>query len=123
MKKHISWSLIGVFLVASLFVVFTSQAEEAKITVLNPRGQPPPIKGISMAPRLDTLASKTVYIIDVRFPGTEILFDEMQKWFAANMPELKTIVRQKKGDYFENDPELWAEIKGKGHAVIMGVGH
>jgi two-component SAPR family response regulator len=76
-----------------------------------------------MAPRLDTLASKTVYIIDVRFPGTEILFDEMQKWFAANMPELKTIVRQKKGDYFENDPELWAEIKEKAHAVIMGVGH
>jgi hypothetical protein len=122
-KKQISWSFIGAFLVSSLFVAFTSQAEEAKIAVLNPRGQPPPIKGIPLAPRLDTLAGKTVYIIDVRFPGTEILFDEMQKWFAANMPELKTVIRQKKGDYFENDPELWAEIKEKGHAVIMGVGH
>lgn len=123
MKKRISWSLIGVFFVVSLLVIYTSQAEEAKIAVLNPRGQPPPIKGIPLAPRLDTLAGKTVYIIDLRFPGTEILFDEIQKWFAANMPNVKTVIRQKKGDYFEDDPALWAEIKGKGHAAIMGIGH
>ena len=93
------------------------------IEVLNPRGQPPPIKGIPVAPRLDTLAGKTVYIIDIRFPGTEVLFDEIQKWFAAKMPEVKTVVRQKKGDYFADDPELWAEIKKNGHAAIIGVGH
>lgn len=64
-----------------------------------------------------------MYIIDLRFPGTEILFDEIQKWFAANMPNVKTVIRQKKGDYFEDDPALWAEIKEKGHATIMGIGH
>jgi hypothetical protein len=119
--------LVAIILIGLLTMPTAALNKEAsvekKVTVLNPRGQPPPIKGIPMAPRLDTLAGKTVYIIDVRFPGTEILFDEIQKWFATNMPGVKTVVRQKRGNYFEDDPALWAEIKKNGHAVIMGVGH
>ena len=45
-----------------------AQKEDAKlITVLNPLGQPPPVELIPMAPRLDTLEGKTVYLVDQGF--------------------------------------------------------
>lgn len=94
-----------------------------KITVLNPRGQPPPIRGYAMAPRLETLAGKTLYMVDIGYPGTEILFDALENWFGENMPQVEIVIRSKYGDYFTDDPELWEEIKEKGDAVIMGVGH
>ena len=30
---------------------------------------------------------------------------------------------RKAGPYLDDDPELWKEIKAKGHAAIMAVGH
>jgi hypothetical protein len=123
MKRGINWSLIGVFLVASLLVVSALQAEEAKITVLNPRGQAPSIPLVPMALRLDTLDGKTVYLVDVRFEGGKSFLLEMKDWFAKNMPKVKTVFREKAGPYMDNDPKLWAEIKGKGDAMIMAIGH
>jgi hypothetical protein len=123
MKKGINWSFIGVFLIAGLLVVNLSQAEEAKITVLNPRGQPPSIPLVPMALRLDTLDGKTVYFIDVGFPGTNTFIHEMMAWFAKNRPNVKTEFRAKAGSMHDDDPKLWAEIKEKGNAVVMGVGH
>ncbi len=93
------------------------------ITVLNPRGQPAPIHLEPMAPRLDTLDGKTVYLIDTRFSGGYSLLQEMINWFAKNMPTVKTVFREKSGDYFMDDPELWAEIKEKGDAAVMAIGH
>jgi hypothetical protein len=123
MKKGINYSLMGMFLLASLFFVNTLQAEEAKITVLNPLGQPPSIALVPMAPRLDTLDGKTVYFIDVGFPGTNTFIHEMMAWFAKNRPNVKTEFRAKAGSMHDDDPKLWAEIKEKGNAVVMGVGH
>jgi hypothetical protein len=93
-----------------------------KISVLSPRGVAPPIHLIPMAPRLDTIERKTIYIVDVNFPRTHDFFEEMQKLLTAKYPETKWILRKKIGTYFNNDPELWAEIKEKGHGVIIGIG-
>ena len=123
MKKEINYSLIGMFLLASLFFISTLQAEEAKITVLNPRGQAPSIPLVPMAPRLDTLDGKTVYLVDVRFEGGKSFLLEMKDWFAKNMPKVKTVFREKAGPYMDDDPKLWAEIKEKGDAMIMAIGH
>jgi hypothetical protein len=123
MKKRIHWSLIGAFVVVSLLVVCASQAEEAKITVLNPLGSAPLIRRIPMAPRLDTLGGKTVYIVNVMFPLTDQFLVEMQKAFAERYPQVNWVLRDKKGTYFDNDPKLWAEIKEKGNAMIMAIGH
>ena len=123
MKKGIYGALIGVFLAASLLVVCASQAEEAKMTVLNPRGQLPALALVPMAPRLDTLDGKTVYIVDVRFPGCRPFFEEMQKLFAERYPKVKTVLREKAGPYLDDDRKLWAEIKEKGDAMIMAMGH
>jgi hypothetical protein len=93
-----------------------------KITVLSPRGNPPTIQMAPMAPRLDSLEGKTIYIVDVNFPRTHQFFEEMQRLLANRYPSTTWILRTKIGTYFHNDPQLWAEIKEKGDGAIMGIG-
>jgi hypothetical protein len=100
-----------------------SQAQDSKITVLNPLGQPPAITRVPMAPRVANLEGKTVYIVDVNFVDTHQLFTEMQKLLSEKYPKTNWVVRTKAGTYFEDDQKLWSEIKSKGSAMIMGVGH
>lgn len=76
-----------------------------------------------MAPRLDSLEGKTVYLVDCRFDDGDILLRQMEAWFAEHMPSVKTVFRQKSGVYTEDDPALFQEIKESADAVIVGVGH
>jgi len=96
---------------------------EGKITTINPKGTPPPIQLIPMAPRLDTLDGKTVYLVDTGFHGSDVLLQQIQAWFSRNMPGVTTVFKRKAGPYAEDDPALWKEIKSKGNAAIMAVGH
>jgi hypothetical protein len=98
-------------------------AGEGKVTAVNPKGTPPPIQLIPMAPRLDTLHGKTVYLVDTGFHGSDVLLEQIQAWFSRNMPDVTTVFRRKAGPYAEDDPALWKEIKSKGNAAIMAVGH
>jgi len=92
-------------------------------SVLNPQGQPTGVfEALSMAPRLDTLRDKMVYVVDVGFAGGYEFLEELTAWFSRNMPDTKTVLRRKRGNMFLDDPGLWAEIKQKGHAVVFGVG-
>ena len=114
-------------LLAAMLAIFVFSgllaAQEPKITVLNPLGQPPPIDRIPMAPRIDNLEGKTIYIVDIAFTDTHQLFTEMQKLFSEKYPKTKWEVRTKAGSYGDDDKKLWAEIKENGHGMIMGVGH
>jgi hypothetical protein len=76
-----------------------------------------------MAPRLASLDGKSVYLVDDGFPGADSLLHLIQRWFAQNMAGVTTVYRKKAGSYMEDDPALWKEIKDKGHAVIMAIGH
>ncbi len=100
---------------------FPSSSES--FTVVNPKGTPPPIQLIPMAPRLDTLDGKTVYLVDTGFHGSDVLLHQIETWFGRNMPSVTVVFRRKAGPYMEDDPNLWKEIKAKGNAVIMAVGH
>jgi len=93
------------------------------ITVLSPMGKPPAIQMLAMAPRLDTLKGKTIYVVDDGFVGGDVLLNEIVAWFGRNMPEVKAVYRRKAGGFTADDPVLWAEIKEKGDAMIMGMGH
>ncbi len=100
--------------------------------VLNPLGQPAENErpssdgagapGEGRAPRLDTIEGKTIYLVDVGFGGGYEFLEEMRRWFSDNKPAVTTVLRRKKGNMFLDDPGLWAEIKARGHAVILGVG-
>ena len=94
-----------------------------KLRVLNPMGFPPKISEKSLAPRLDTLEGKTVYLVDCRFDDGDILIAQMADWFAEHRPEVKVEVRRKSGVYTERDEALYQEIRTKGDAAIVAVGH
>ena len=94
-----------------------------KLTVLNPRGNPPPIPLVSMAARTPELTGRTVYFVDVRFMNGDLLLKEMQRAFAERYPKVETLFRQKTGGYAEDDPQLWAEIKKNRGLMVMAIGH
>jgi hypothetical protein len=98
-------------------------AGEIKLTALNPRGMPPPITLVPMAPRLATLDGKTVYLVSDGFPGADHFLAQVGDWFKKNMPNVTTVYRLKAGGFADDDPKLNAEIKEKGQAVIMAIGH
>jgi hypothetical protein len=93
------------------------------ISVLDPRGQPTAmIQPHPLAPRLDTIQGKTVYVIDVGFGGGWEFLEEAVDWFSRNMPDVKIVLQHKKGIMFVDEPETWEEIKRDADAVIFGVG-
>jgi hypothetical protein len=101
----------------------SAPAEEGLIRVLNPRGTPPPVTLVPMAPRLDTLEGKTIYIVDVNFPLTEAFYEAAQELLTERYPGTNWVLKKKAGTTFDDDPELWAEIKQKGDGAIVGPGH
>ena len=132
MKWRIGTSLTALLCLCLFYSQFQDQQARAqsrpanvqKITVLSPIGHPPPIQLKPMAPRLDTLDGKTVYLVNDGYLGTDILLVEMADWFKANMPEVTTVYRRKGGGGFTaEDSQLWAEIEEKADAVVMGMGH
>jgi hypothetical protein len=94
-----------------------------KLRVLNPMGFPPQISQKRLAPRLDSLEGKTVYLVDCRFDDGDILIAQMANWFAEHRRDIKIEVRRKSGVYTERDEALYQEIQAKGDAAIVAVGH
>ena len=116
MDKRIKWPLIGLLLMSVLAINLTLSAfavEEAKITVLNPLGQPPPIALVPMAPRLDTLDGKTIYIVDIGFTDTHQFLEEMQKLLAERYPKANWIVKNKIGTYLKMTPSSGPKLRKK----------
>ncbi len=123
MKKRVSCLLTSVFWTAILLVGSAAPAEEAILTVLNPRGIQPPIRLIPMAPRLNTLDGKTIYVVDTGYPLTQDFVQEIQKVLTDRYPNTNWVHKRKLGRSMTDDPELWAEIKEKGQGMIMAIGH
>jgi hypothetical protein len=94
-----------------------------KLVALNPRGMPPPITLVPMTKRLDSLDGKTVYLVSDGFPGADHFLAQIGIWFQKHMPSVTTVYRLKAGGFADDDPKLNAEIKEKGQAVIMAIGH
>ena len=61
-----------------------------QIVVHNPMGYPPKVTAKPMAPRVDTLNGKTVYLVDCRFDDSDRFLKQMQGWFEERMPAVKT---------------------------------
>jgi hypothetical protein len=95
----------------------------ASPSVLNPVGFAPRITRKALAPRLDTLDGKTVYLVDCRFDDSDVFLKQMQAWFAQHMPAVKTVFKPISSVYLNDDPATWEEIRARGHAAIVGVGH
>jgi hypothetical protein len=93
------------------------------LIVLDPTGYPPKISAKPLAPRLDTLNGRTVYLVDCRFDDSDLFLQQMQAWFAEHMPGVTTVLKRISSVYLVDDPKTWEEIRARGHAAVLGVGH
>lgn len=104
---------------------FSQGTPEKVLAVMNPAVANKLADRLPLAPRLDTLEGKTLYMVDINWGGPEAalsIFEEMQAWFAGNMPGVKTVIKMKRGGYETDDPALWKEIHANnGSAAILGV--
>ena len=116
------WLTLAIVLISAL-VTGNTTAADGKITVMNPRGIMPAIQRIPMAPRLASLDGKTVYIVDTKYPNTKNFVNKLAENLAARYPKTHWVSVDKPGGYMEDAPALWAEIKQKGDAAIVLMGH
>jgi len=99
-------------------------ADKPLITVLNPAIESKMVDRIPLPPRLNTLEGKTIYLVDINWGGPEAaysVFEEIQAWFAKNIPSAKIIIKRKYGSYSQDDPKLWKEIAASGNAALIGI--
>jgi len=95
---------------------------QGQITVYNPMGTPPPIKMRPMAPRLDTINGKTIFLINTGFPNSGPFMEVMREWFKENHPSVNIEIRGSMG--MENISDaVREEIREKADAVLFGLGH
>ena len=83
----------------------------------------PDIPVQSLAPRLDTLEGKTIYLVDIGYGGSYKFMLAIQRWFEQNMPSVKTVRRRTPSTFLsERETAFFEEIKAGGDAAIIGVG-
>jgi hypothetical protein len=136
MKRHTTVFLIAV-LSLSLFCSYQALNSQAQvkaaqaagkaadpiIAVLNPLGTPPPLELKPMAPRLNTLDGKTIYIVDDGYPGSDNLLLELEKGFKETYPKTNFHYVKKSTFMAQKDPALWAEMQQKADAMVIALGH
>jgi len=119
---------------STIFVTRRILMSQSTLSVFNP--EPPRVQTVggadgapaesapaTLAPRLDALDGKTVYLVDTGFGGSFKFMRELENWFAANMPSVTTVRKRKPGGPFADDVDtLWEEIKEQGDAAVLGVG-
>ena len=121
MKNRASWFVVGALLM-TVVVIQPAPAQDAKITVMNPRGIQPPIRLIPM-PERTSIEGKTVYIVDTKYANTKPFVNELHIILQERYPKTNWVLRDKRGMYMTDDPDLWAEIKEKAAAMVMPIGH
>jgi hypothetical protein len=94
-----------------------------RLSVFNPVGFPPKVTPKPMAPRLNGLDGKTLYLVDPRFDDSGLFLRQVQDWFAEHMPSVKTKLVEMSSVYTKDDPKTWEMIKANGEGAIIGVGH
>lgn len=93
----------------------------SRLTVHDPRGFPPKVEGKRLAPRVQSLDGKTVFLVDCLFDNSDLFMDQLAGWFAQNLPgvRIKTI---QPSDSWTDDPEMRNAVVKEGDAAILGVG-
>ena len=107
-----------------LIAAYSTAYSAEKLRVLNPTPPNRMVDRVPLAPRLDTLEGKTLFLVDIGWGGPQAapsIYAEIKAWFAQNMPSVKVEIRSIKGSYMEDQPELWKEIAAKGHAAMVGI--
>jgi hypothetical protein len=92
-----------------------------KLVVLNPEGYPPRVTAKGMAPALEGLEGRTVFLVDTGFDNSDVFMTQLAGWLADHEPGIHTEIAHWR-DERQPDPELCRRIKEEGDAVVIGVG-
>jgi hypothetical protein len=92
-----------------------------KLIVHDPRGYPPQVTGKPLAPRLQSLDGKRVYLVDCLFDNSDVFVDQLRGWFAEHLPAVETPVIRPKESWVD-DPEMRAKVEEDGDAAVLAVG-
>ena len=120
MKSKIRLLTLAVLLLAAIPMAYSAE----KVRVLNPTPPNRMVDRVPLAPRLNSLEGKTIFLVDIGWGGENAapsIYEEMKAWFAQNMPSVKIEVRKIKGFYMQDQPELLKEISEKGNAAMFGI--
>ena len=91
------------------------------LRVLSPLGYPPKVVGKSLAPSLESIEGKMLYLVDGNFDNADAFMDQLQAWFGEHVPSVKTrVIRWR--EPFADDPQAAEEIQKNADAAIFGVG-
>jgi hypothetical protein len=91
------------------------------VTVHDPRGYAPKVTGKQLAPRLNSLDGKIVYLVDCLFDNSAVFIEQLQNWFSGNLPKVEIrIIRPRES--WVDDPDMREKIAADGSAAILGVG-
>ena len=92
-----------------------------KLIVHDPRGYPPKVTGKQLAPRLQSLEGKVVFLVDCLFDNSDVFMDQLQRWFAEHLPTVR-IKNIKPRESWVDDPDMRDAVAREGDAAILGVG-
>lgn len=93
----------------------------AQPAVHDPRGFPPKVTGKRLAPRLQSLDGKVLYLVDCLFDNSEVFMNQLLDWFGEHLPAVNArIIRPRQS--WVDDPEMRKKIEAEGHAAVLGVG-
>jgi hypothetical protein len=92
-----------------------------KLVVHDPRGYPPQVTGKPLAPRLQSLDGKKVYLVDCLFDNSDVFVAQLREWFAEHLPAVETPVIKPRESWVD-DPEMRARVEEDGDAAVLAVG-
>ncbi len=126
MKRKIlsgSFLLVMVALV-SIGVMPSATGEDGVVTVLNPAISTKMVERVPLGSRLSSLEGKTIYMYDIQWGGPDAaysVYEEMQAWFAKNMPSVKTVIYRGSGWMSDDKGFLKKVTSEKVDGVIIGI--
>jgi hypothetical protein len=95
------------------------------ITVMNPGIPNKLATRFPLAPPLDSLENKTIYMINLSWEGPDAgnyFYGAMREWLAQRYPGIKTVVKVTAEGMFGSDPAILKEmIANKADGAIVGV--
>ena len=100
-------------------------ADDGLITVLNPGIPNKLATRVPLAPPLDTLDNKLIYMINLSWEGPDAgnyLYEAMTDWLTQRHPGIKTVVKVTADGMFGLDPAILKEMTAnKAGGAIVGV--
>jgi hypothetical protein len=92
-----------------------------RLTVHDPRGYAPKVTGKRLAPRLEALDGKTIYLVDCLFDNSEVFMFQLRDWFRQHLPKVSTPIIKPRESWVD-DPGMRAKVAEDGDGAILGVG-